>query len=380
MKEFYSFIDKFSSRAPFINPKKLKILIITTSLQMGGIERSSSNLANEFSKQGLEVFFFCIFKHKKFFTLEEKIIFLEPTSKTPQRLNLILAPFRIRKTVKKIAPNSILVFNKFYGAQALFGLMGLNHKVFISERASPAYKFPFFISIFNKIVYKIFKPAGIIAQTSYAASLQKHYYKGNTKITVINNPVRDLNFLDLPQKKLIIAVGRFNDRMKGFDRLIDGFSRIKNNDWTLAFVGGNKENGTSLIKQAEDLGVQNRIIFLGKSDQLNRIYSEAGIFVLPSRSEGFPNALVEAMTAGLPCISFKFSPAITEIIEDGFNGLLIEEGNIVSLAAKLDYLIENESERIRLGNNARAIKKRLSGEVVCRKYLDFILPEWKETL
>lgn len=341
---------------------------------MGGIERASSTLANEFSKQGFKVFYFCVFNHIRFFNLNDGIYLDEPNPRRSQRFNLINAPVRIRKLAKKIKPDSILVFNKFLGALTLLSLAGLKFQIYISERASPHYTFSFHIEIFNKVVYKIFKPNGIIAQTNYAYSVQNNFYRKGTRFKVIHNALRDIGMIDVPRKKQVLAVGRFNDYLKGFDSLVTCFSMLKNDDWTLVFAGGDAQLGKKLFELAEKLNIQNRIQFRGKVKDIDNLYAEAGIFVLPSRAEGFPNALVEAMAAGLPCIAFKYNPGISEIIEDGYNGILVEKGNINALAEKLDYMIENEAERIKLGNNARKIKEKLAIEHICAQYLDFILP------
>ncbi len=340
---------------------------------MGGIERAASTLANEFSKQGIKVNYFCVFNHVKFFNLNESIDLEEPDPRKSQRFNLISAPLRIRRLAKKIKPDSILVFNKFLGALTLLSLAGLKFQIYISERASPHYTFAPHIEIFNKVIYKIFKPVGLIAQTNYAYSVQHNFYRKGTKFKVIHNALRDVVGFDVPRKKQVLAVGRFNDYLKGFDRLVTCFSMLKNQDWTLVFAGGDAQSGKQLYELAEKLNIQNKIQFKGKVKNIDSLYAESGIFILPSRTEGFPNALVEAMAAGLPCIAFKYNPGISEIIEDGFNGILVEEGNIPALAEKLDYLMENEAERVRLGNNARLIRDKLASDVISAQYIDFIL-------
>lgn len=341
---------------------------------MGGVERASSNLANEFNRQGFDVFIFCIFRHKRFFQLNEDVVLFEPKLNIPQRLNIISAPFRIRKTTIAIKPDTILVFNKFAGALTLAGLINLKYPIFISERNSPFYKFPLYVEVFSKLINRLFKPKGIIAQTEYAANHQQKYYKMKVPVKVINNAVRNVEIFNLSRQEMVIAVGRLTDKMKGFDRIVQSFSFINNEKWELVFAGGDINDGKKLYQQATELGIQSRVSFIGKIEEIDMIYAKAGIFVLPSRTEGFPNALVEAMAAGLPCIAFKYNPGISEIIEDGFNGILVEEGNIPALAEKLDYLMANDAERIRLGNNARLIRDKLSSDIISAQYLDFILP------
>lgn len=227
--------------------------------------------------------------------------------------------------------------------------------------------------IFSCLVYLFLKPAGVIAQTNIAANYQKKIYSKKTKICVIPNALRNVQlYPDVKRQNLVLAVGRLKDHLKGFDRLIEAFALIKNKDWKLAFAGGDEE-GEHLKNQARELGIYDRISFLGKVKDMDRVYAQAGIFVIPSRSEGFPNALCEAMAAGLPCISFDFVAGPRDIITDGLDGLLVEDGNIEALAQTIDFLIENPAERERLGQNALEIRERLKLEKIGKEHLDFIL-------
>jgi len=342
---------------------------------MGGIENASCNMANAFKEMGYEVYFFCIFKHNAFFNLNKNIVLFEPDSNRNQRFNILDAPFRIRKVVKNIHPDTILVFNKFYGALTLSGLVGLRQIVYISERLSPLYQFPLLIEIFNMMVFTFFIPTGIIAQTVFAKEYQIKYYRKGTKIQVIHNALRNVKLYDVTRKKQVLAVGRLTDYLKGFDRLIIAFAKVNNKDWKLAFAGGDEDSdGVHLKELAESLGILDRIVFLGKVKDIDRFYAESSIFVIPSRSEGFPNALIEAMAAGLPCISYDFMAGPREIITDGYNGILVKDGDPMALAAKIDFLIENKSEREQLGKNAMLIRGRLANKIICKQYIDFILP------
>jgi GalNAc-alpha-(1->4)-GalNAc-alpha-(1->3)-diNAcBac-PP-undecaprenol alpha-1,4-N-acetyl-D-galactosaminyltransferase len=354
-----------------LNKEMKSLMIITSSLQGGGIERASSNLANAFSDKGIKVFFLCIFNHPHFFNINTNIMLLEPKSAKFQRLNILFAPLRIREYVKKLNPDAILAFNKFYGALSISGIIGLNIPIYISERASPLYRFPLLIRIFNYVQYSLFRPSGVIAQTEFATQFQKSYYKKGTKIVVINNALRDIQVYDIPKKHYVLAVGRLNDYLKGFDLLLESWAKVKKTGWKLV-LAGNDNNAIKLKNQAKKLGLLENLIFLGEVKDIDRVYAESDIFVIPSRSEGFPNALIEAMAAGLSCISFDFKAGPAEIIKNGYNGILVKEGDLTDLASKIDFLMENESERVRLGENAKLIRSRLANDIISKKFLEFI--------
>jgi len=348
-------------------------MIITSSLQLGGIERASTHLANKFVKAGHSVFFFCIFRHKSFFSLENSVEIIEPIAKKSQRLNIINAPLRIRRAVRKIRPDAIIVFNKFYGAQTLLGLAGLKQKVFISERSSPFFRFSPIIEMFNKLVFSVFKPSGVVAQTHFAANKQKNYYIKGTLIKVIPNALREAKQFDVQKKQVVLGVGRLSDHLKGFDLLIDAWSQVKNKQWKLILTGRIDENKV-IEEKIKNYHLKNQIEFVGQVTEIDRLYAEAEIFVLPSRSEGFPNALVEAMAYGLPVISFNYHAGLEEIITNNQNGIVIENGNITKLAEAIDSLISDETERSRLGKNAKEISNRLDSQKISSEVMDFILP------
>lgn len=352
------------------------ICIIGPSLKMGGIERASCNLANSLDDLNCKVSYIAIFKQTKFFSLNKTISFIEPGSFNEKNLSIFKTIFWLRKMVKKSNPDAVIVFNKFYSAIALLSLSSLKAlPIFISERSSPFFKWESKIDLFNKLIFYLIPPSGVIAQTNIAAKFQAHSHKKGMKIEVIPNALREIeSFPKNIKNNYVLAVGRFNDPNKGFDRLISAFAGVQRKDWVLVFAGGN-EDGEYLKNQAISLGIIDRVLFLGKIKNIDEVYSKAKIFVMPSRSEGFPNALCEAMAAGLACISFDFVAGPSDIIENHVNGILVENGNIEALTEAIENLIEDEPKRVKLGNNAIKIKEKLKKEVIGKQILKFIFNE-----
>lgn len=352
----------------------MKLLIVGPSLKMGGIERASSILANAFAVSGNNVSYIAVFPQEHFFELSPNINLIEPSQgHNSNKLHLIRTLFWLRKKTKIISPDNVLVFNYFYGALVCLSLAKSGIPVFVSDRSSPIFKWSPHVNFFNKIIFSILPPTGLVAQTEAAAEKQRNFFKKRVRIKVIPNALREVRlYANTKRQKKVLGVGRLKDPLKGFDRLLQAFAKCRNRDWKLVFAGGDEQE-YSIIKQAKDLGVSDRVELLGKVKDIDKVYSEVGLFVIPSRSEGFPNALCEAMAAGLACISFDFIAGPREIITNGHDGLLVEDGNIEALAKAIDYLIENPKERERLGQNALEIRDRLRLDKIGQAYLEFIL-------
>jgi GalNAc-alpha-(1->4)-GalNAc-alpha-(1->3)-diNAcBac-PP-undecaprenol alpha-1,4-N-acetyl-D-galactosaminyltransferase len=350
---------------------KFKIFFVAPCLSMGGMERAAVNTANGLRQHGTEVVFLSLFKKPHFFALNSDITLLEPNNFNVNSLNLIKSVLWIRSEIKKHKPTQVLVFNKLYGAITAFALFRLNYPLYISERSSPLFKWKFPLNWINRIAYTLYPPKGVIAQTSIAASRQKNYFK-KSKVTVVPNSVREVKlYPEIQREKIILAVGRLNDYLKGFDLLLQTISLLKNKDWEVHVAGGDGE-GHELEKLSFDLGISNRVRFLGKIKDIDPLYAKAGLFVIPSRSEGFPNALAEAMAAGCCCISFDFTAGPRDLIIDKENGYIVTNGSIQELADAIDELILDSGRREYLGKNAMKVREKLKISFIVEKITSFI--------
>ena len=187
-------------------------------------------------------------------------------------------------------------------------------------------------------------------------------------VTVIYNP---LPFLPEQQSdntpKQVIAVGRYVPQ-KGFDRLISAWSIVnkKHPDWILRIYGdGMREQ---LQNQIYKLGISPSCILEHSTPDIVDKYCKSSIFVLSSRYEGFGMVIIEAMACGVPPVSFTCPCGPRDIISDGINGLLVENGNIEGLAEKICYLIENENVRREMGRQARMDIERFRIEPIAEQW------------
>jgi len=168
--------------------------------------------------------------------------------------------------------------------------------------------------------------------------------------------------------KQIIAVGRLNEQ-KGFDLLLKAWVIVNKNhpEWTLNIYGNGSDKSSLMDFNEKNSLTQSAFIH----DATNKIYDkymESDFYVLSSRYEGFGLVLIEAMSCGIPCVSFDCPNGPSDIIKEGEDGFLVENGNIEMLAERICFLIENENLRTSMGLKARENVKR---------YLpDRIIPKW----
>ena len=151
----------------------------------------------------------------------------------------------------------------------------------------------------------------------------------------------------------VIAVGRY-DRVKGFDLLIEAWKQVcqYHLEWHLDIYGaGNREEYQQM---ADEMGLKDVVHCHGPVTDIDAEYVSSSLFVLSSRNEGFGLVLVEAMAAGLPVVSFDCPCGPSDIIKNGEDGLLIENGNVQKLADAICWMISHPEERKQYGKQARS--------------------------
>ncbi len=350
-----------------------KIAIVSPSLKMGGIERALTVLADFFIEKGHQVYFISAQGGEHFYQLNEKVTVFEPEVKRQSGiLGKIMYYYNLvtflKSTINTIKPDAVLSFGDAFNPLVLLALKGTKIPVFISDRTSPDFKFNAIISYGKKYLYP--KASGFIAQTQRAADYKIKQFGSDFKIKIIPNAVKEVKIYDVLKKKQIVSVGRLSYE-KGQDRLIKAFALMQNSsDWELVLAGSGPMS-ESLKTLANELGIIDRIQFLGNVDNVDLLLSESSIFVLPSRLEGFPNALCEAMIAGLACVCFDSIPHEV-LIENNSNGIVIKENDIAELATKLDELVGNPDLRLKIGTKAKELKSELSPEANGNQILDFM--------
>lgn len=171
--------------------------------------------------------------------------------------------------------------------------------------------------------------------------------------------------------KVVMAVGRY-DYQKGFDRLIDAWAIVcsKFVDWKLEIIGGGNLR-SDMLKQIVSKGLNEQIILKRiPANEMKEAYMNASIFVLSSRYEGLPMVLLEAQAAGLPIVSFACKCGPKDVVKDGIDGYLVEEGDVNALASRLISLMDDEITRKKMGFVAFSRSDRYAEESVMAKWVD----------
>ena len=169
-------------------------------------------------------------------------------------------------------------------------------------------------------------------------------------------------------EKNVIAVGRYCYQ-KDLGKLIDAWKIVCQtvNDWKLHLVGDG-EDREMLHQQINGVGLNDSVVLGCAETDMKTVYKSASMLALSSRYEGLPMVLLEAQATGLPIVSFKCKCGPKDVVEDGLDGILVEEGDVEGLAAGMLRLIQDEELRRSMGASAYQRSERYAEENVMRKW------------
>ena len=190
-------------------------------------------------------------------------------------------------------------------------------------------------------------------------------------VTVIPDPIPlQTEVVSQLKEKRVVTIGRYAYQ-KGYDLLLHIWSEVEKRipDWSLSIYGmGNQSQYSQLMK---NLGIDaQRCLLNGPVNDVSKIYGESSVFVLSSRFEGFGLVLAEAMSCGVPVVSFDSPYGTSDIITDGVDGFLIKDWDEKAFADKVCLLIEDADLRQQMGQAAIHSSQRFQP--------DRIILEWQK--
>lgn len=352
---------------------KKEIVFLMSSLGMGGAERVVVSLANWIvTNTDSNVTILKFIDEKSSYPLNDKIRIIDmPKSNKNRFLNIVDRYNFCKKEFSNIEPDIII---SFFNKTQLYAYLSKPKKtVLIGSERCNVLELSFYEKLFSKAIAK--KCDGFIFQTE---RVKKYYPKKVRKnSTVIYNAISNQKAIDASKKNylkenIITAMGRLNPQ-KGFDILIKSFKKVVSEfpDYKLLIYGEGEER-EKLQSLINSLSLENNVKLCGNDKDAIYTVAKSKIFVLSSRFEGMPNALIEAMATGTACISTDCDFGPRELIENNHNGILVPIDDEKVLAEKIIYLLKNDITREDLGNNAKSILTKLDSETIYKKYYDYL--------
>lgn len=361
------------------NPKYLKnIAFIVPSLGPGGAERVVVTLANKLVGK-YNVTIITLNNEETNYKIDERIVIVCVKDTRQFSSNFIKALcenfkliIRILKITKKNQSGLIVGFTTTANVLAIITSRLRKRKSIVSERANPEVYVP---NSFWKALQNYYYPKTnlLIVQSRFS----KDYFSKKVspeKIMILPNPVDQEIYkhqnLGEDRENIVLTVGRL-DANKNQELLIRAFANLPENDWYLYIVGAGvlKEYYMQLV---ESLQIEKRVVFTGNVSKVWEYYNRAKIFAFCSNSEGFPNALLEAVTLGVPSISTNCKSGPSELIEDNVNGFLIKINDQFALEEKLKQLMFNNENYQYMLRQAGRISQEFEPEKVLIRWCKVI--------
>ena len=374
----------------------MKILLVIDKMKnFAGIERILTCKMNYISEQTPHQVYLTTYEQQSQglpFQLNNKIIYNPVNVPMPQRNEMTLLRWlkayhqirgQFRKQFESLLSNiqPDLVICTVYSYQILDIIINTSHHLGIKtimeshtkgETVTIARKFKYnhhlyrLFSFWDNHIMKSLKHCDcIVTLTKHDIPFWKKYSQRTEVIpnmlTITPKMVSDYG------AKRVISAGRYMSE-KGFDKLLKAWHLINGHfsDWHL-YIFGNGDR-TPYQQIVDKYQMNGNVHLMPATNDIAKEFSKSALYVMSSRYEGFGLVLAEAMSCGLPCISFDCPYGPREIISDGEDGVLVEDGNIEELAKKIGYLMSDVELRKAMG--AKAIQN------IARYQPDAIMAQW----
>lgn len=347
---------------------RMKVLMVMKKLRYSGAYKMFMWVAKALADRGFDITVFTYMKND----VKELPANIKWIKQDLENRNFIFHLMAVRKVIRTEKPECVISFLLDANILNMLACIGTKAKSIVCERNDP-FKPHYHIM---KIAKPFFRLAdGAVYQLPKVAEFYKNI---KAPTAIIPNPVlckADVQIKSFNERdNVIVTLGRLDLFQKRHDVLVNAFAAFsqKHPEYKLVIYGdGPDENRIrDLILK---LGLNDKVILAGVTSNPQDSIKNAKFFVLSSDFEGIPNALIEAMSIGLPCISTDCRPGgASLLIKNNINGIIVPPHDEKSLADQMRCLAENAEKAETLGNNARQIVNDFAEDEIALQWCNYI--------
>lgn len=344
-----------------------KIMIAISKLSGGGAERVVSIWANQLANRGYDVIIALSYPTDNEYNISHiiKKTYIAESEEKYKELSTYEKVHFYRELLKNECPNAIITFLFSIQVYITIANIGLPCVKIDTVRINPWYAMKE-KRIIARMLWKIcFNTADVII-TQNSEQISFFGFRNRKKCVIVPNPISDYYLThykeEVPSSIMnFMAAGRI-DPQKNYEMMIDGFAKAKARHPGIIlriFGEGDKQYEQRIKKQIVSKGIDDSIILMGRTSDIEGEYLKHDALLLTSHYEGMPNVLIEAMASRLICISTNCKTGPKDLIENGINGFLIDVGDEDGLSECITRVIEmTQLERESMMNNARDVVVR----------------------
>lgn len=354
--------------------KNKKLVFIVHNLGFGGAQKMLVYVAETCLAEYQSVRLLALANYKTELKIDEKIVvnklnytfYSNIVKKLIQKVKTIK---EIHKYLLREKPDAICVFGLDTFFLARVAMIGMKIKIVVSERNAPTSYGKVWYH-FSKWLYR--KSDAIIFQLE---DVEKMYNLTiHRKSYVIPNPYKEngVECFEGRRKKIIVSAAAKFDRRKGIDTLIKAFAEVhKEHQSYQLIIYGDGPLLKDYKKLASQLEIKDCVLFPGLVNNVAEKIKDASVFVLPSRNEGIPNVLMEAMGVGVPCIACDCIPGGPRLLTNsGERGLLVPVDDVDRMAKAINSIIENPDLQKELSAKGQEVRRIFSNNKIKRMWLN----------
>lgn len=355
--------------------KKKQIIFFLANFGQGGAGKSIVKICTKLSKK-FEIAVICLKKcyyKNELIKNKVKVIEIQKNKVLFSKSEIDTAVSYFINKGKKV----IFISNLFYSNAVISMFLNKkkNFKLIFTER-TPLQELSIYFGIIDfikkiiiKLILKInYKKADLIIANSEKTAKDIKKFSGINTLHIYPPSFNSAkNQKKILQKKIqLLSVGRLSEE-KNYYSLLIYLSKLDNVNFSLKIIGDGPQK-QKLVEFIKNKNLNKKIKILSFKKNLGKYFKEADLFISPSKFEGFPNSVVEAISNNIPVLSSKSHGGIYEILKNKSYGMLYETDSFDSFKANIDYFIKNRKKFIFSKKNVEKNFKYFKEKVSCNKY------------